>query len=77
MYISCICLMCMYLHCQIFQAEYPVLLVSEDVGTILLRNVGMYSPNVTVSLPRRLKSYAKSAGYLEFLFVCLFVCLFV
>jgi hypothetical protein len=64
-----ICLMCMYREGRIFQAGYPVLLDPEDVGTILLRNVGKYSPNDTASRPRRLQSYAKTEGSLEFLFV--------
>lgn len=56
MYIYCMCLMCMYLQGQIFQVEYPVLLDSEDVGNVLLRNVGKYSPNDTASQPRRIYS---------------------
>jgi len=59
----------MYLQGQIFQVEYPVLLDSEDVGNVLLRNVGKYSPNDTASRPRRLQSCAKTEGSLEFLFI--------
>jgi len=55
--------MCMYLQGQILQAEYPVLLDPEDVGTMLLRNVAKYSPNDMASRTRRLQPYAKLQGH--------------
>jgi hypothetical protein len=42
---------------QAVQEEQP-LLGLEDEGTVILRNVGSYSSNDTVSHPRRLESSA-------------------